>query len=185
MTAPPCHTLTDDALVARFRAGDDAAFAAMHDRHRAALVAFARRTLQGSGHDADDVVQDAFMRAYAGLRATDRPMVLRPWLYMIVRNRAMDYLRAPQRARGGLDEELHVVPTPDGDTADRAVERDELRRVVEEIGRLPERQRLALVMRELGGATHAELAGALATSVPATKSLLVRARATLAAVSAA
>ncbi len=180
MTPTPPHTLTDEQLVARFRAGDDRAFTAIHDRHRAALVAFARRLLHGSGHDADDVLQDAFMRAHAALRATDRPMALRPWLYMIVRNRAMDDLRRPQRARGGLDEELHVVADDTHDPADLTLARVHLRRVVQEIGRLPERQRLALVMRELDGASHAEVAGALRTTVPATKSLLHRARETLA-----
>jgi DNA-directed RNA polymerase specialized sigma24 family protein len=67
----------------------------------------------------------------------------------------------------------------EADPARRAIERERFHSVVAEIGRLPERQRLALVMRELDGATHVEMADRLATSIPATKSLLVRARATL------
>src|ERR1044072_2317967 len=100
MISQPLCTLTDDELVLRFRNGDDAAFSEIHRRFRAALTACARRMLHGSGHDPEDVIQDAFIRAYRGLRVTDRPMALRPWLYMIVRNRALDTLRAPQRSEG-------------------------------------------------------------------------------------
>ncbi|MEA2156992.1 MAG: hypothetical protein QOE11_3132 [Solirubrobacteraceae bacterium] len=180
MTAAPLITLSDDDLVARFRGGDDAAFGEIHRRYRRALIAFAGRMLRGSGHDAEDVVQDAFMRAYRGLRVTDRPMVLRPWLYMIVRNRALDDLRAPQRTDPFDDQNgLSAVPAPD--PAQCIAERDEMRRLVAEIGRLPERQRMALVMREFDGRTHAETARALKTTVPATKSLIVRARSNLGA----
>src|SRR5688572_20798415 len=102
---PSPTTMSDDELVARFRSGDDAPFDEIHRRYHRPLTSFARRMLAGTGHDADDVVQDAFIRAYRGLRATDRPMALRPWLYMIVRNRALDELRSPHRA-GGYDDEF-------------------------------------------------------------------------------
>ena len=64
----------------------------------------------------------------------------------------------------------------DFDLAEEAMVRDELRHVVSELGRLPERQRLALVQRELCGTSHAELADQLGTTVSATKSLIIRAR---------
>jgi RNA polymerase sigma factor (sigma-70 family) len=105
-------------------------------------------------------------------------MTVRPWLYMIVRNRALDELRSPRRT-GEFDDEVRLAAVPDGDPADRCAERDELRHLVAEIGRLPERQRLALVLREFDGRSHAETARALHTTVPATKSLLIRARANL------
>jgi len=180
MTTQPLAAMTDDQLVLRFRNGDDAAFSEIHRRFRAALTAFARRMLHGSGHDAEDVVQDAFMRAYRGLRVTDRPMALRPWLYMIVRNRALDELRTPQRSVA-YDDELRMRAVPDADPAHRCEVRDEMRLIVDEIGRLPERQRIALVMREFDGRTHAETAHALDTTVPATKSLIIRARSNLTA----
>ena len=180
MTAAPHSGRTDDELVASFRRGDDAAFTAIHDRYRTPLIGFARRMLRGAGIDADDVVQDAFIRAYRGLRVTDRPMVLRPWLYMIVRNRALDELRAPQRT-DPFDEQTGLVAVPAADPAQRVADRDEMRQIVEEIGRLPERQRMALVMREFDGRSHAETAAALETTVPATKSLIVRARSNLGA----
>jgi RNA polymerase sigma factor (sigma-70 family) len=173
------NQLPDERLVALVRAGRDDAFAAIHTRYCDRLVAFARRLLSGTGHDAEDVVQDAFIRALAGLRSTDNEMHLRPWLYMIVRNRAMDELRKPARVAAELDEVAHLRPAEDSDPVLRAIERELLGDVVAGIGRLPERQRMALVMRELEGATHAEMSQALGTSVPATKSLLVRARGAL------
>jgi len=184
MIATPHTSCSDDELVARFRAGDEAAFTAIHDRYRSRLLAFARRMLRGTGHDPEDVLQDAFIRAYRGLRATDRPMALRPWLYMIVRNRALDELRAPHRT-DSFDDDSRLVALPAADPAQRFAERDEMRQLVAEIGRLPERQRMALVMREFDGRSHAETARALHTTVPATKSLIIRARSTLGAAVAA
>jgi RNA polymerase sigma factor (sigma-70 family) len=184
MIATPMTSCSDDELVARFRAGDDAAFTAIHDRYRGALLAFARRMLRGTGHDPEDVVQDAFIRAYRGLRVTNRPMALRPWLYMIVRNRALDELRAPQR-NDCYDDDAGLFAVPAADPAQRVAERDEMRQLVAEIGRLPERQRMALVMREFDGRSHAETARALHTTVPATKSLIIRARSALGAAVAA
>ena len=178
MITQPLASLTDDELVLRFRNGDDAAFSEIHRRFRAALTAFARRMLHGSGHDPEDVIQDAFIRAYRGLRVTDRPMALRPWLYMIVRNRAFDELRAPQRT-AVYDDELRMHAVVDADPAQCFAGSEEMRLLVEEIGRLPERQRMALVMREFDGRTHAETARALHTTVPATKSLIIRARSNL------
>src|SRR3954454_8906240 len=170
MSSALLSQLTDERLVALVPAGRDDAFGAIHERYHDRLNAFARRLLAGTGHDAEDVVQDAFIRALAGLRATDAEMHLRPWLYMIVRNRAMDELRRPSRVAAELDDIAHLRPVEGADPALRAIERELLRDVVAEIGRLPERQLVALVMRELDGASHMEMSRRLGTSVPATKS---------------
>src|SRR4051794_2380521 len=171
--------LSHERLVPLVRARRDDAFGAIHTRYHDRLLAFARRLLTGTGHDAEDVVQDAFIRALGSLRATGAEMNLKPWLYMIVRNRAMDDLRRPARVAAELDEIVHLHPVEGADPALRAIEREHLRAVVDGIAMLPERQRLALVMRELDGASHVEMAATLGTSIPATKSLLVRARTTL------
>ena len=169
--------LDDERLVGRVRAGDDDAYAAIVRRYRPALVAFAARLLGDGADDAEDVVQDALFRALPALRAGVRPMVLRPWLYMIVRNRAFDHLRTPaSRNRGDTADRLALVAHPHADPAERAIEREELDQVVAEIRRLPARQRLALVERELSGTSHADIAAGLGTSIPATKSLILRAR---------
>jgi RNA polymerase sigma factor (sigma-70 family) len=174
MNPTPLHRCDDAELVAAFRAGSEPAFTEMHRRYAEPLQQFARRMLHGTGVDAEDVVQDAFVRAHLALRATDRPMALRAWLYMITRNRALDGLRA-RRACCSLDTRDATLAGP-ADPADAALQRDELQRIVGELARLPERQRLALVQRELCGASHAELADRLGTTVSATKSLIIRAR---------
>ena len=179
------RTPTDEQLVARVRRGDDAAFDRIVARYREPLMGFAARLLGGSHADADDVVQDAFIRAYRALRATDNPMALRSWLYMIVRNRAFDHHRSTAGRRTESDDRLTLVAMPGADPADRALAREELNEVVATIAKLPERQRLALVGRELNGDSHQELADGLATTVPGVKSLLVRSRQTVAAAMAA
>jgi RNA polymerase sigma factor (sigma-70 family) len=183
MNQMPLSRCQDSELVAAFRAGSEAAYTEMHHRYAEPLLVFARRMLHGTGLDAEDVVQDAFIRAHVALRATDRPMALRAWLYMITRNRALDGLRA-RRASCSLEERDTALHCP-SDPVEAALQREELRRVVDELARLPERQRLALVQRELCGTTHAQLADQLGTTVSATKSLIIRARTQLRAAHAA
>src|SRR5687768_2259333 len=85
---------TDEQLVAAFRGGDDDAFAAIAERYRERLLAYARHMLRARGHAAaEDVVQDVLVRAWRALRADSRPMALRAWLYRIAHNRCLDELR--------------------------------------------------------------------------------------------
>jgi len=157
------------------RLGFDDAFAEIYRRYRAPLRSFAARMLAGTCHDADDIVQDAFIRAHRGLRVTGRAMTLRPWLYMIVRNLAIDALRMLRHPEC-LEDDGKRLEAVNCDPARCIAERDEVRRLVAEIGRLPERQRMALVLREFDGRSHEETARMLHTTVPATKSLIIRAR---------
>jgi RNA polymerase sigma factor (sigma-70 family) len=161
---------SDEQLVALFRAGQDEAFRAIHDRYRARLFAYARQMLPGR-QDAEDALQDVFLRAYAGLRSSDRELALRAWLYRVAHNRCIDELRRPVAP----PERIHLCPPLDDPVA-HADQRESLRRLIGDIRRLPDQQRSALLMRELGGMSYAEVASALGVSVPAIKSLLVRAR---------
>ncbi len=173
----PMRLRDDAALVTAFRAGRDEAFTTMHDRHRPALERYARRMLAARGDAAvEDVVQDVFVRAHRALRADDRAMTLRPWLYRIAHNRCLDELRG-DRPTSELDERLAAI----GDDPHAvAAQREELRDVVADVQALPATQRSALVIRELGGLSYEEIAAALDVTVPAVKSLLVRARMNLA-----
>src|ERR671937_3020342 len=142
---------SDEQLVALVRAGDDRAFDAIHARYERRLVAYARQMLGGAHHDAEEVVQDAFVRALTALRAGGREMALKPWLYTIVRNRALDVLRRPVRT---TDIEPHAPTLCDTapDPCERFVRSEEIDALVASLKRLPERQRTALVMHEMGGA---------------------------------
>lgn len=172
--------MTDEQLVRRVREGDDEAFAAIVRCHRDPLLGFATRLMGGSVADGEDVVQEALVRALDALRADDRAIALRAWLFAIVRNRAFDHLRAPHRRRTEGDSRLQLVVDRGADPAERAVAGEELRAVVGAIAALPARQRRALAERELGGASHVELARAMGTTIPGAKSLIVRARAAVA-----
>jgi RNA polymerase sigma factor (sigma-70 family) len=153
--------------------GYDDAFGTIHDRYRQRLLAYTRQMLGPSRSDAEDVLQDVFLRAYGALRNDDRPVTLRAWLYRVAHNRCIDHLRRPLPPAAEIYE---LSRTPTHDPQAETVRREDLRRLVQDVQRLPEQQRSALLMRELDGLTYAELADALDTSVPAIKSLLVRAR---------
>jgi RNA polymerase sigma factor (sigma-70 family) len=165
---------SDEQLVALFRAGSDEAFGVLHDRYRQRLFAYVRQMLsQQSRQDAEDVLQDVFVRAFGALRGDSRTVNVRAWLYRVAHNRCIDHLRRPHPPAAEIYE---MSRKPLLDPVDEAQRRDDLRRLVGDVGRLPDQQRSALLMREIDGLSYAELAGALDVTVPAVKSLLVRAR---------
>ena len=165
---------SDDQLLALFRAGNDDAFQVIHDRYRPRLLAYVRQMLPaGVRSDAEDALQDVFIRAYGALRADERPVALRAWLYRVAHNRCIDTLRRPapipvERSERECDDRH--------DPCDEAERREALGQLVSDLQRLPEAQRSCLLLRELEGLSYAELGVVLATSQPAVKSLLVRAR---------
>ncbi|MDX6714964.1 MAG: hypothetical protein QOH30_1522, partial [Baekduia sp.] len=95
--APRAGSATDEALVAAVRAGSDAAFSAIVRRYEPQLTAYARQVLGGRHHDAEECVQDAFVRGLRSMQNNDAEIALRPWLHAIVRNRCLDQLRKPNR----------------------------------------------------------------------------------------
>ena len=113
------------------------------------------------------------MRAYGSLRNDNREMNVRAWLYRVAHNRCIDHLRRPIPPAAEIFE---VSRKPLQDPVEEAQRRDDLRQLVVDVGQLPEQQRSALLMREMDGMTYADLANALDVTVPAVKSLLVRAR---------
>ncbi len=173
VTAPLLRLRSDEQLVALFRAGNDAAFSVIHDRYRQRLFAYSRQMLGGSRQDAEDALQDVFLRAYSSLRSNDRPLSLRAWLYRVAHNRCIDHLRRPTPPAADL---FDTSRRPLHDPMDELVRREDLRQLVADVRRLPDQQRSALLMREMDGMSYAELAEALDVSLQAVKSLLVRAR---------
>lgn len=170
--------LSDDQLTRRVRAGDDAAFAEIVRRYEAPLTGYARGVLGGAHHDAQECVQDAFLRALRGLRSSDRDMALRPWLHTIVRNRCLDQLRKPHRT---TDLEAHepVLAAAHADPASQLRRREDLDALVGALGDLPSRQRRALVLHELDDRSHSQIGRALGVSRGASKALVHRARVAL------
>ncbi len=173
--------VSDERLVAAFRAGDETAFQQIHDRYRAALLRFATRILRDDG-TAEDVVQEALWRAHRALGRDDRPMNLRPWLYRLVRNCCLDEI-------GRVRTDCVDLYAIDGDGALTAAAGDEppaayerraeLRQLLDDLGALPARQRHALVRRELDGLSHAQLASELDVTPSAARVVVYRARVAL------
>ncbi len=158
--------------MALFRAGYDEAFRVIHDRYRQRLFAYTRQMLTHR-QDAEDALQDIFVRAYAGLRASNRELALRAWLYRVAHNRCIDQLRRPAPPP---PEVLELLRSPVHDPIAEADRRESLRRLIADVRRLPDQQRSALLMRELGGMSYTDMSDALGVTIPAVKSLLVRAR---------
>jgi RNA polymerase sigma factor (sigma-70 family) len=166
----------DDAeLARRVAAGDGAAFATLDERHRSALVRYAGSLVRRSDHDAEDIAQDALIALHDALRAGDRPEELRPWLYRVTRNRAIDAVRRKRWGEEALDAEF--IACDDRADPDAALRRkDSVRHLVEDLAGLPVRQREALLARELDGLGPEEVATQLGVSVAAAQKLAVRAR---------
>jgi RNA polymerase sigma factor (sigma-70 family) len=166
--------MADETLVGLVAAGSDDAFAALDARYRRRLVRFAQGFVPGGTADAEDVVQDAMVRAVRALRNGSRPDAVSGWLHRITRNCALD-LTASRRRHPVVELADHVHPP--AEDAQAAVERSlGVRGLVADVSQLPTTQRSALVLRELEGRSYADIADQLDTTVPAVKSLLVRAR---------
>ena len=172
----------DEQLIAMARAGNPGAFEAIVDRYQGRLLGFCRQML-GSTEDAEDVLQEVFVNAYRAMLADEREINLRPWLYRIARNRCLNHLRKPT---ADAQESMDMVPEVEAaSTAEKVHNREEFRQLLTDVGKLPETQRSALLLREMDAMSYEEIAQAMETSVPSVKSLLVRARISLAEASQA
>src|SRR5689334_13301173 len=161
----------DERLARSVTDGDQAAFAELYERYQQPLLRYCRSILGGEA-DSQDAVQSAFVSALAALQRDSRNAPVRPWLYRIAHNEAMSVLRR-RGARAKLHEQLeHQSPV----TADWSSDREQLELLIEDLWELPERQRRALVMRELSGLSHREIATGLGTSVSSAKQAIFEAR---------
>src|SRR4051794_875557 len=162
----------DSRLVGLMRDGHDGAFDEIVRRYRAQLVSYAGGIVPE--HSAEDVVQEALTRAHSALGRSDAEMNLRPWLYTIVRNGALNALRG-EPVHVHLDENYDGVPQP----PEVAARSEELAALTARVKELPGPQREAIVKRELEGRSHDEIAASLGVSAGAVRGLIYRARAAL------
>ena len=175
--SPLLRLQSDEKLIALIRRGHHGAFDALFQRYQSRLLAFCRHML-GSTEDAEDVLQEVFTAAFNAILADNRPINARPWLYRIARNRCLNHLRRPVAT--GLDS-MDVFERDGGvTTADTVHRREEFRQIVSDVQDLPETQRTALLLREIDALSYDQISEAMDTTVPSVKSLLVRARVSLA-----
>ena len=175
--SPLLRLQSDERLITLIRRGSAPAFEVLVARYHARLLAFCRHLL-GSREDAEDVLQEVFSAAFNAMLDDDRPINVRPWLYRIARNRSLNHLRRIQAV--GVDSMDIHLSEHGATTADKVHEREEFRTLVGDIQGLPETQRTALVLREMDALSYEQIAEAMETTVPSVKSLLVRARVSLA-----
>jgi RNA polymerase sigma factor (sigma-70 family) len=175
--SPLVRLQSDERLIVYVRKGNSHAFEVLVSRYHTRLLSFCRHLL-GSREDAEDVLQEVFAAAFNAIQADDRPINVRPWLYRIARNRSLNHLRRAQAV--GVDSmDVHLSDNG-ASTADKVHEREEFRMLVGDIQELPETQRTALVLREMDALSYEQIAEAMETTVSSVKSLLVRARVSLA-----
>jgi RNA polymerase sigma factor (sigma-70 family) len=164
---------SDDRLVELVRAGDHRAFQAIVERYRDALFRYCRRLLPAA--EAEEAVQETFIRAHQGIRGGEEHLILRPWLYRIALNVSLDLLRRErvQRRRPTNGEGEAEPPA-------RVLElREEVIDVLRAIRALPPRQREALLLQAFEGRRYDDIAARLGVSDQAVRQLLNRARTTL------
>jgi RNA polymerase sigma-70 factor (ECF subfamily) len=170
--------MDDATAVAKARAGDEEAFRLLVERHSRALFKMAYR-MTGNEQDAEDVVQDAFLKAYRSLdRFEDRSQV-GSWLYRIAANCAFDVLRRRQRRDSrveSLDAEDVLEPEAHGPGPDRLALGGDVRRHVEAaLERMSPRERAAFVLRHFEGRSVKEIEAALGIDTTSVKQSVCRA----------
>jgi RNA polymerase sigma factor (sigma-70 family) len=178
MTAVPAtlRLRREGVLHSRAARGDAQAFAAVYERHRQALYRYCRSILRHE-EDAQDALQSTMTRAFAALQDEQRDFELRPWLFRIAHNEAIAILR--KRRETPLSDEAAGAAREAGEVEDRVAEREALRVLQLDLADLSERQRAALVLRELNGLGHVEIGQVLELEPATVKQAIFEARTAL------
>ena len=163
----------EDRSLARLASeGDDEAFAAIFERHHRGVLTLSRHML-GSREEAEDALQHTFAAAYRQLVEKGPPDHIRAWLYATARNRCSSVLRARRELPHG------EVPARTAWLPDEVESRSDLRELLDDIVRLPEEQRVALVLAEIEELDHSEIAEVLGCRRDKVRALVFQARTTL------
>ncbi len=161
--------------------GDITEFEALCAQIEAPLLGYAAKMLDGNTSEAEEIAQEALFRAYQALRAGRIKGALRPYVFSVAHNLAMDAARRTRRA-APLDGSV-IVPWTPAAHAERPAERALLREQIDKaLATLPASQRSALMLREFGGLRYDEIAETLDASIEQVKVWIYRARKRLAEV---
>jgi RNA polymerase sigma-70 factor, ECF subfamily len=173
---------SDVELMLALKGGDENAFTELVDRHRDAVVNLTYRYL-GNKSDAEDLAQEVFLKVYRARSRYEPAAKFTTWLYRVAANACLNEVRDRRRRPtfGASPFEGEDASFPAADRAASSpleeAERSEMREQVRmALAGLPERQRMALLLNKFHGLGYEELADSLEMTVPAVKSLLVRAR---------
>jgi RNA polymerase sigma factor (sigma-70 family) len=172
LRAGPLRLLPDDRLARSAARGETRAFAAIFQRYHQELYRYCRAILRDAG-EAEDALQNTMIRVLGALPGEEREIALRPWLYRVAHNEAISLLRQREPVAEPEHELTVAGPEHHSETSER------LRGLVSDLEALPERQRSALVMRELSGIDYAEIGAALGSSSAGAKQVVYEARVAL------
>jgi RNA polymerase sigma-70 factor (ECF subfamily) len=181
----------DKALMVQIAQGDEHALRELIEKHQGAVYGTIAKML-GDPIEAQDLAQQVFVRVYRAAASYRATAQFRTWMFTIVRNLVFNEHRRRSRAtfvslhppegdaaHGGSSSGLDLPDTANKTPDDHLLQQEMMRKVDDAILALPEQQRLAIVLRRYDEFSYEEIAEILKTSVPATKSLLFRARETL------
>jgi len=181
----------DKALMTRIALGDEGALRDLIEKHQGAVYGTIAKML-GDPVEAQDLAQQVFVRVYRAAGSYRASAQFKTWIFTIVRNLVFNEhrrrsratlvsLHPPENEQGtsGGSGGLHLPDLANKSPTENMLQREMLRKIDEAILALPEQQRLAIVLRRYDEFTYEQIAEILKTSVPATKSLLFRARETL------
>lgn len=173
LPAGPLHLLSDKRLAQRAAGGDQRAFEAIYSRYHQSLYRFCL-AMVGNPQDAQDALQNTMVKVLRALPGEQREIQLKPWLYRIARNESIETLR-----RRHDNEELEPEQAAIVGVAETAEARERLRTLLADLEQLPERQRAALVMRELSGLDFAEIGATFGSTAAVARQTLYEARLSL------
>jgi RNA polymerase sigma factor (sigma-70 family) len=162
---------SDDTLRAMAARGDADAFGTLYERHHQSLYRYCRSIL-GHDEDARDALHNTMAKAWEALRRHEPDVPLRPWLFRIAHNEAISLLRG-RRAHAELDETHPISATSIEEALDL---RQRLADLEADLAALPERQRSALLLRELCGLGHDDIAAVLVISSATARQTIYEAR---------
>lgn len=170
-------TLDDAAAVAEARSGNQEAFKVLVDRHSRSLYRLAYR-MTGKAEDAEDVVQETFIRAFRQLSRFEARSNVSTWLYRIAFNCAVDFLRSRPRRESATEADVleRLAPAATGPTMDDLVYAGQIgERMQVALGDLSEKERAAFLMRHYHGCSIEEIGSTLGMKTNATKHSIFRA----------
>lgn len=168
----------DAELVTAFQRGDEQAFTVIVDRYKQRLLRLAMSVVRNQ-EDALDVLQDALIKVYHNLRSFRQSSALYTWLYRIVMNHAIDYVRRrPQAVVESTSELLHELPDQSPSLRpERALLNNELReRIFAAVDALPPKHRQVILLREIEGLSYKDIAAVTGCSEGTVMSRLFYAR---------
>ncbi len=174
---------SDQVLVKRVQAGDKQAFDLLVKQYQHKIIGLIGRYVYDP-HEAMDVAQEAFIKAYRALPGFRGDSAFYTWLYRIAINTAKNHLVSRSRRPPDVDvdvDDAHYIDTDselrDLETPESALYRDELERVVKTtLDRLPEDLRVALTLREFEGMSYEDIANVMECPVGTVRSRIFRAR---------